>query len=207
MNYFRQNSAIIALTAPAVAVIGAAVWQFAGDKSQQLSDLATSTEMSATSSAQATSTDQDPQPYEKQFATKEGGAGPNRFVSKKFDFTFQYPRKFSVSAFDDRGGHTVLVQRDDGETAVQIFITGWDEPSNAVTPERIKKDLPDLAIREPRKMSMAGDDTALTFVGESQQFGTTREVWFARRGNLYQIITSAGGQEFLADLLETWRFR
>jgi hypothetical protein len=202
---FLSNNRIIAITAGLILVaVGLGVWQFTGDNGQKLGDLATSTDMQA---ATSTSDSQNTPPtYEKQFSTQETQSGPNQFVSKPYNFTFQYPQRFSVSAFDDRGGHVVLVQQEGGQTAVQIFITDWDEPTNAVTPERIKQDLPDLQIRNRGKMQMAGKGDALTFVGESEQFGTTREVWFARRGHLYQIITPVGGQEFLANLLETWQF-
>lgn len=217
MNYLKNNP-ILPTTAALllIAGVGFGVWQFTGN-GQSLSDLPAASEMavsggseqSATSSSSSASTSSKSRPpeYEKQFSTQKSERGPNQFVSKEYDFTFQYPENFSVSAFDDRGGHVVLVQAEDGETAIQMFISGWDEPTNAVTPDRIKQDLPDLTIQKPRKMGMAGEGDALTFIGDSQQFGTTREVWFARRGNLYQIITPAGGQDFLASLLETWRFR
>lgn len=217
MNYIK-NKLIITTTAVFLLIVGVSlgVWQFT-ENGQSLSDLPAASEMavsgnseqSATSSSSSASTSSKsgPPEYEKQFSTQESQGGPSRFVSKEYDFTFQYPENFSVSAFDDRGGHVVLVQAEDGKTAVQMFISSWDEPTNAVTPERIRQDLPNLSIREPKKMRMAGDRNALTFIGESEQFGTTREVWFARRGNLYQIITPAGGQNFLADLLETWRFQ
>lgn len=213
MSYLTNNP-ILSTAAAFLLIAGASfgVWQFTGN-GQSLSNLPAASDMAVgtpnhQASEQASTSDgqNTPPVYEKQFSTQENASGPSRFVSNPYNFTFQYPQNFSVSAFDDRGGHVVLVQKQGGDAAVQMFITSWDEPTNTVTPERIKKDLPDLTIRNPEKMSMAGEGDALTFVGESEQFGTTREVWFARRGHLYQIITPVGGQEFLASLLETWKF-
>lgn len=216
-NFFSNNS-VISITAAILlaAAAGFGVWTIGGSD-KKLSDLPAASEMAVSSSSEqlaisstssaGTSSESQPPEYEKQFSTQKSERGPNQFASKEYNFTFQYPENFSVSAFDDRGGHVVLVQQAEGETAVEIFITDWDEPASAVTPDRIKQDLPDLTIRNPKKMRMAGEGSALTFVGKSKKFGTTREVWFARRGHLYQIITPAGGQDFLASLLETWNFR
>jgi hypothetical protein len=208
------NTTVISVLAFICVIVGAAVWYQGGafesaDK-QQVSDNNMSTSTKNNTAAVAAGLDNNrsvSSSAQKKFTTTEKTSGPNRFVSKPYGFSFQYPQDFSVSAFDDRGGHVVLVRSADSKTVMQIFITNWDEPTDAVTPERIKQDLPNLTIRNARNMSMSGDSRALTFVGESDKFGRTREVWFARRGNLYQIIAPVQTQEFVGSLLETWKFR
>lgn len=196
----KAITGIILLALIIAGLIGLFVWRDTDPSS--LSALGTSTDMSmGDDSAETRAVATSSQPYR---VTKTDSGAP-MFQSNEYQFAFQYPKNYTVSAFDDRGGHMVMVKSPKGEDAIQIFITSWDEPADALTPKRIKQDLPDLTIREPKKMSMSGDNYALTFVGESESFGTTREVWFVHNDHLYQVIAPVKAQSLLSDVLETWR--
>ncbi len=151
------------------------------------------------------------------------GGQAKRYVSEPYGFSFQVPSDFSLGEFDEAGGRLVLVQapsagsgqgtggQDDPSSTsgptFQVFITAWDEPEQSLTPERIREDVPDLVIRRPEALSMEGGSRqALTFVGESERFGTTREVWMVNDGWLFQVITSAENQKALSKILNTWQF-
>ena len=64
-------------------------------------------------------------------------------------FSFQYPGDFSVTSIPDEYGEVILVKNPKAEKQeFQIFIGEFDEPG-PITPERIKKDMPELLIEEP----------------------------------------------------------
>ena len=130
-----------------------------------------------------------------------------RYRSESYGFSFTLPPGFTVGEFDESGGRVVLAQSASGEGAFQVYITGWDDPAEALTPERIRRDLPDLEMSNLDRLSMDGGERhALTFVSEDPSFGRTREVWFIYDRHLYQVMTYVEAQDFLAEVLKGWRF-
>lgn len=136
--------------------------------------------------------------------TKEIGNGLQSYSSEKFGFRFTIPNTHTVGEFDEAGGRMILVNAEGGEAVFQIFVAPFDESGGALTAERIRAEIPSLAIREPETMSMTGGQSVLTFVGEDNTFGVTREVWMVHKGNLFQIVSTFEKQETLAASLETW---
>ena len=93
----------------------------------------------------------------------------------------------------------------------QIFITPFDE-NGPITPERIKKDLPNAVVENPTPVKVAGAQ-ALSFVGAGDGFKTA-EVWFVwppepyPNGNyLYQITSRLEDAALIENILKTWRFQ
>ncbi|OHA03532.1 MAG: hypothetical protein A3I44_01405 [Candidatus Sungbacteria bacterium RIFCSPLOWO2_02_FULL_51_17] len=121
-------------------------------------------------------------------------------------FSFQHPTDVNITSFDDGEGEVVLGQGKE-RRAFQIFILPFDE-EGPVTPERVKKDVPDMQIESPQQVLIGKNKNiaALIFLSESQELGKTREIWFSHEGYLYQITTYADADSFIGSLLETWRF-
>ncbi|MEX1087410.1 MAG: hypothetical protein WEC58_02680 [Candidatus Paceibacterota bacterium] len=136
----------------------------------------------------------------------ETHSGAKEYRSDPYGFAFQVPADFTVGEFDESGGRLLLVKSGGGTDAFQVFILPWDEPTDSLTPERIRQDVPDLEIHDPQQLPMSGEKSALTFIGESERFGTTREVWMVNDGWLFQVISAASDQEALQQILNTWRF-
>ena len=129
----------------------------------------------------------------------------NEFSSPDFGFSFEYPSNLNLQEFDDENGHMIL------GNSFQIFITPFDE-NGPITPERIKKDLPNAVVENPTPVKVAGAQ-ALSFVGAGDGFKTA-EVWFVwppapyPNGNyLYQITSRLEDAALIENILKTWRFQ
>lgn len=134
----------------------------------------------------------------------------SRYTNTKYNFSFIPPVGFQVSAFPEGdSGDTVLLQSADGKSGFQIFISPFDE-EGPITAERIKKDIPDMVIQNPKQVAFpqsaptAGQVQALAFLSRGSGLGDTKELWFVYTGNLYQIEAVASFD--LGSALETWRF-
>jgi hypothetical protein len=134
------------------------------------------------------------------------------YANDAYGFSFSYPDGYAVqdAATDDAtGARTILVQDAKG-SGVQILISPFDDADQTIDEARIRADIPDLAVREPQPVQVGADgsaSTGLAFKSDNAAFnGDSREVWFAFRGNLYQISTYAGYDDFLKALLSTWHF-
>ena len=89
----------------------------------------------------------------------------------------------------------------------QIFILPFDE-AGPMTVERIGRDLPEIIIAEPQNAVIGKDDIrALIFFGQEPGISRTREAWFVYNGYLYQVSAPAELDEFLAKVIESWRFQ
>lgn len=126
------------------------------------------------------------------------------YRSDSFGFSFQYPEGVKIDEFDDENGKVIL-----GGDKLQIFITLFDE-SGAITPERIKKDIPSAVVENPTPIKVGGQE-ALSFVGQGDNFKTA-EVWFVYppepypNGNyLYQLTAKLEEAKLLEEVLKTWK--
>jgi hypothetical protein len=130
------------------------------------------------------------------------------YTDGSYDFSFRYPDGFTASSFPEgETGYVVLVQKSGGRESFQIFISDFDE-SDSITPDRIKKDIPGFVIESPAEATIGEkkDIHALIFLGQNESLGKTREIWFVREGNLYQVTTYADMDNLIGPILETWKF-
>lgn len=121
-----------------------------------------------------------------------------KYENTDYGFKFSYPDSFSVKEIDEDSGFTVLAEGGANKT-FQIYINSFDEPG-PITPDRIKKDLPDMKIIQSQDFSLDGVP-ALAF-----QTDTTVEVWFVRGENLYQVTSLKDFTDDLSKILATWKF-
>lgn len=139
------------------------------------------------------------------------------YSNVEFGFSFDYPEGLNISGFaEGETGYTILAQKSGSRESFQIFISEFDEPG-PITPERIKQDLPDMVIDDPKPVilgSRASDGSltskkieALIFFSQHTSLGRTREVWFVRNGKLFQITTYADMDKFVGPILDTLSFR
>ncbi|HBT81265.1 TPA: hypothetical protein DEB04_00890 [Candidatus Giovannonibacteria bacterium] len=143
-------------------------------------------------------------------APEAGGADKNEYKSELFNFSFTPPNS-NLQEFDDENGHVIL------GSSFQIFITPFDE-TGPITPERIKKDLPNAVVENPTPTKVgpstgSGQADALSFIGQGDGFKTA-EVWFVwppepyPNGNyLYQITAKVEDAKLLEGIISTWSFQ
>ncbi len=150
------------------------------------------------------------------------------YYNKELGIYFNYPEGFNVSGFaEGDAGYTILAQKPNAKESFQIFVSDFDEPG-PITPERVKKDVPDMVIEDPKQVLIgmfstssnnnnfsssgveklpSGKIPALIFFGKSESLGRTREVWFVHSGKLYQLTTYADLDSLIGPILETLRFQ
>jgi hypothetical protein len=135
----------------------------------------------------------------------------NTYVHKKYNFTFNFPSNLKTSNFNEGGGEQIQFQGTNGDW-FQIYITPWDE-GDTITPERIKKDIPDIVIKDPQQVILGPNQKdgvgphALIFISKDSSLGETREVWFAMNGNLYQVTTYKKLDTLVGKVLSTLVFK
>ena len=66
-------------------------------------------------------------------------------------------------------------------------------------------DIPDGKIIEPVDIVIGEGITALAFFSNSK-LGELREVWFIHDGYLYQLTTYKEWDEWLANIMKSWKF-
>ena len=120
-----------------------------------------------------------------------------------------YPPHTSPAG-DETGARTgqAIVLKNTAGAAVQIQITQDTRApsSNILTAEDIEQQAPYLDLTEAQPLQIAPGVTGLTFIDkEHPAYGTsTDEVWFAYRGNLYQVIADSKDRALFKTMIATW---
>ncbi len=129
----------------------------------------------------------------------------NVYENFEYGFLFRHPASMRITEFAESGGDMVVLESS-GSESMQIFIVPWDEGGEMMTPARIRRDLPDLVIRNPQVIELEGGGRALIFEGAKDGVGATREVWIIAGGFLYQIAAPIAFDRELSWVMATWRF-
>lgn len=124
-------------------------------------------------------------------------------------FSFTYPNGATVKSIPDESGETVVVEAGLSAAAgegsgIQIVIAPFDEDI-ALTPERIKQDIPDITMNDTQTIKVDGTQ-AVAFTSTDASFGASAEVWLVRGGKLYQISTPDNSRALLYNLLTQWKW-
>ena len=125
------------------------------------------------------------------------------YVSDAPRVGFSVPEGFRAVATPLEEGTEVIVVERDATAGFQVFRTPHDEP--ALTPERIRLDLPDLVMEGLQEVDLGGTE-ALAFHSTDPDIGPTYEVWCVHGGYLYQLMARADFEAELKGILKTWRF-
>ena len=153
-------------------------------------------------------------------SSRQTPAGSKIYEDTDYGFSFFYPENFSVGAFSDaENTKTILVQNAENTAGIQIFISAFDE-NITLTPERIKKDVPDIAMSDVKSISVGQeqrsdlgvpalrsdlDANAVSF-NSNNSTGQSREVWFVYKSNLYQMSAPIAASGILDTIITIWHF-
>lgn len=130
------------------------------------------------------------------------GSGEGQYHHLDPEFSFEYREGWTVTNFTEGEGETVLV-RDSSGSEMQIFMRPFDE-AISMTPENIRRDIPDIVIREPKEVAVGGAQ-ALSFASGTD-LGETREVWFSNAGYLYQVSAPINYRDMVQALVTSWKW-
>jgi len=91
----------------------------------------------------------------------------------------------------------------------EVFISPYDE-DGPLTADTIHQSIPSLIINEPVETELEDGTAAVRFVSADPALGETRQIWFTRDGNLFQVIMYSDNIEWLdawaRELPHDWTF-
>src|SRR3989344_1127151 len=109
------------------------------------------------------------------------------YRNSRYRISLFYPEDFLVSEFDEgKAAMTITFEDMRGTKGFQIFVLPYSEPQ--VTTERFRQDVPS-GVREQLTDVQVDGATGAAFYSENAVLGGTYEVWFVRRGYLYEVTT------------------
>lgn len=122
-----------------------------------------------------------------------------------YGFLFTYPRGYEARSFSDlEDTKTILVENHQTKQGVQVFVSAFDEDI-ILTPERIKQEMSDLVILEPKNL-LAGDVTGVSFRSTNALDTESYEMWFIHNGRLYQISAPIVNKSLFKEMITTWHW-
>jgi hypothetical protein len=131
-------------------------------------------------------------------------------------FSFKYPRDFTVEAEGDGNDRFIIVTQIASTSlssttslaptgVFQLEARPWTDPDPAITVERIKHDTPDIEIRDPQPVSVAGQVRGVSFISRVQGIDEdVRQVWFRGHRYVYQFTSPIESDHFVQALLPTF---
>lgn len=131
--------------------------------------------------------------------------GFNRYQNTAHKFSLLYPNDLGVREYKESADSmSATFESPDGSKGFQIYVTKYTEPQ--ITPERFKLDQPSGVRDAPTDVIVDGT-RATMFFGRNSVMGDTREVWFIREGFLYEVTTYRELDAWLAQIMQTWKFK
>jgi len=133
------------------------------------------------------------------------------FAEGGYEFSFKYPAGFQIMTLSETFGEVVIVQSIETELGVQIFSGPLDDVSTKITRRFLNETLPESVVRNVKEVSV-DDGTAkvegLLFDTDNPNFENgSSELWFVRKGRLYQLTTYRALRPLLEGIFATWQFR
>lgn len=127
------------------------------------------------------------------------------YTDADYGFSFSYPREYQAKSFSDiEDTKTVLVQSGDVKQGVQVFVSAFDEDIT-LTHERIKKEMPDLVILEPKNLPVDGV-TGISFKSTNAFDTESYEMWLVRKGKFYQVSAPIVNKNLFDAIITTWKW-
>ena len=128
-----------------------------------------------------------------------------RYEDEGLGFFVDYPEGFTVNNTEEENVKVLVFSKANSQESFQNFIMPYDEPG-PITPERILIDQPNIVMKNPQTVEIAGEE-ALVFFSTDPDIGDVREVWFVHQDHLYQASTYAKYDELLSKVMKTFRFK
>lgn len=127
------------------------------------------------------------------------------YENPTYGFSISLPPGYAAYDFSQYGTETVIIESSDNK-GIQLEISPWDEPPDALTPSRITEDT-GLHVSGAEPLRLQGAE-GYSFQTDSDAFnGASADAWFIHDGYVYQLSTYAMDEPLLRAILSTWKFR
>ncbi len=131
-------------------------------------------------------------------------AGWKEYRNELHGFSLLHKEGLTITQYDEGGGASTITFEDkEAGAGFQIFVVPYGEEK--ITEERFLKDSPLGVMNSPKDLEI-DSAPATSFYGQSERLGETWEIWFIHRGLLYEVSTTKSLENWLSDIIETWRF-
>ena|SRR3990167_2044506 len=132
------------------------------------------------------------------------------YTNSQFGLSFTKPDGYDTREAEEGDSRIILIQSKDNQAkkGFQILITPLGQEEDVIiTKSVIKTELPDLKIEKAKEISI-GQAKGLKFQSDNPAFsGSSTEVWFMYRGNLYQISGYLEAMPIMEKVIKTWEFK
>jgi len=136
--------------------------------------------------------------------TTRATEGLRGYENASFRFGLLYPQELSVREYKEReGALSVIFEETATGKGFQIYVTPYGDTQ--ITKERFRLDVSSGVMKEPLDI-MVGGVRGTMFLSTNSVMGETREVWFINNGFLYEVVTYKQFDDWLASIMQTWKF-
>ncbi len=118
------------------------------------------------------------------------------YTDPMYGFSLRIPKGFLVSNLPEDQGEVIIAEHPSLNLGFEVFIAPFDA-DGPLTVNTIRELNPSLSIREPVDIELEDGTAALRFASEDPRVGETRQIWFRRGGNLFQVIMYSDNIEWL----------
>ena len=131
-------------------------------------------------------------------------AGYAEYRNARYHFVLFYPKDLRVQTYGGTGSDlTVTFQDPSTGEGFQIYAFPYNEPQ--ISGARFRADEPSGVMEQATDIFIGGVQGTM-FFGRDATLGDTREVWFIHGGVLYEVATYKALDEWLSNIMRTWRF-
>lgn len=132
------------------------------------------------------------------------GFDATEYADTNYHFRILYPKNLEVRVYEeDEGARTITFEDPNTGEGFQIFVVPYNETH--ITPERFAIDAPAGVMQDPQDITVDAVPAKI-FFGYQEQMGDTREVWFIKKGFLYEVTTYKALDSLLSNIMQTWQF-
>jgi hypothetical protein len=126
------------------------------------------------------------------------------YSNANFHFSLLFPKDLVAKEYKEQGGAlTASFQDPKTNQGFQVYVTPFG--GKQIDTARFRLDEPSGVFTQPTDVIVGGAHATM-FFGKNAIMGDTREVWFIRGGFLYEVTTYKELDDWLAGIMQTWKF-
>jgi len=131
-----------------------------------------------------------------------------QYLNTALKFSFKMPEGVYAQEFPGTSGIVVRLHEADNSNHLAVFVTPSKTDPDAFTADTVAADAPGTSIADASAVQMPGSVTAIEFTSNSTTWdGPSRELWFAYKGNRYEVSVPLVDTKLLDFARDSWQWR
>ena len=126
------------------------------------------------------------------------------YSNKDFHFGLLFPQNLTAKEYQEATG-ALIVTFEDPKTNEGFQVGAVPFAGTSIDTGRFRLEEPSGVLKEPKEVTVGGARGTM-FYGYNPTMGDTREVWFIHGGFLYAVTTYKELDDWLAGIMQTWKF-